>query len=368
MKYDIFQLSQKRDAGWSARAVYDSAIEQIRLAEEIGFETAWFAEHHFSNYCLVPSPLLMCAHLAGLTERIRLGAAVVVAPLYHPLRVVQEVAAVDVLTRGRLVLGLGSGYQPFEFARFGVGLEDSVERTMEFLDILELGLTREVFAYDGRFYQVPETPIAIRPTQDPMPEIWLAGLMGRPAVQHRVARSGYCPMVSPAWMSTQFLAKARAGYDALLAKVGRDPVGAPFGVQRFIAVTDDPAEAREAAERARYSSRLSQSLTNDTQKLDGVYVREEVCSYEPTLEECLRNYVIGPAEQCIETLLADYELLRPSHILCTLQLGGLPHDRVMRTLERLGTEVIPGVEKELARRGHRQPAPVRQQPFQAAAE
>ena len=132
-------------------------------------------------------------------------------------------------------------------------------------------------------------------------------------------------------------------------------------------MTEDKAEARDAAERARYSSRLSQSLTNNTYKFHGIYIEEEVCDYEPPFEECLENYVIGGVDHCVETLLRDQEKINPSHILCTLQLGGVPHERVTHTIEKLGTEIIPAVEKELARRGAPQPAPVRQRPMLAQA-
>ncbi len=367
MRYDLFNLMQKRDDGWGTKRVLDNTAEHVKLAEELGFETAWFAEHHLSNYCLMPSPLMACAYFAPMTETICLGPAVIVAPLYNPVRVAQEVAIVDVMSNGRLKLGIGSGYQDYEFDRFGVKLSESIPMTMEMLDIIELALTRDTFAYEGKHYQIPETQIAVKSIQKPLPEIWFAGLNSRPEIQDRIVASGYCPMNSPAWMPVSFMGKAREAYDERLRAAGRDPATAPFGVQRFIHVTEDKAEARDAAERARYSSRLSQSLTNNTYKFDGIYIEEEVCDYEPPFEECLENYVIGGVDHCVETLLRDQETINPSHILCTLQLGGVPHERVTHTIEKLGTEIIPAVEKELARRGAPQPAPVRQQPMLAQA-
>ena len=109
----------------------------MRLAEELGFDVAWFAEHHFSNYSLCPSPLMMAAPCARETRRIGLGPAVVVAPLYNPIRVAEEVALLDQLSQGRAVLGIGSGYQRFEFDAFGADLAERQERMLEVWQIID---------------------------------------------------------------------------------------------------------------------------------------------------------------------------------------------------------------------------------------
>ena len=175
MKFDLFNLMQMRDATWTPREVFAEVDDHIRIAEDAGFETAWFAEHHFSNYSLCPSPLMAAAHFAGRTTRIRLGTGVVVLPLYEPIRLAQEVGMVDVLSDGRLVLGIGSGYQPYEFERFGMPLDETVmDRTLEALDVIELSATQEEFSFDGQYYAYPETRLASRPMGGRMPEVWIA--------------------------------------------------------------------------------------------------------------------------------------------------------------------------------------------------
>jgi alkanesulfonate monooxygenase SsuD/methylene tetrahydromethanopterin reductase-like flavin-dependent oxidoreductase (luciferase family) len=173
MHFGQFNLMGYRTAGASAHELYDNAVEQVKAAESAGFEIAWFAEHHFSNYCVCPSPLMMLARLAGETRRIRLGSAVVVTPLYHPVRLMSEIGMVDALTHGRLVLGVGSGYQPYEFERFGEDLADSVPKLAEFMEMLELAFTRDTFSYAGTHYRLPETHIAARPVQG-LPDGWRA--------------------------------------------------------------------------------------------------------------------------------------------------------------------------------------------------
>ena len=160
MDFGIFNLMQQRGANVTSAELVDDAIRHTRIAEALGFGRAWFAEHHFSNYSLCPSPLMMVAHAAAVTERIRLGTAVIVAPLHMPARLLGEIGLADSLSCGRLDLGIGNGYQRFEFERFEIDVEERRDRMLEMLDIIELGLTRKVFEYRGTHYRQPPTAIA----------------------------------------------------------------------------------------------------------------------------------------------------------------------------------------------------------------
>src|SRR5690348_10319367 len=131
MEFGIFNLMGAREADKSAAQVFGEVAEQTRLADQLGYRVAWFAEHHFSNYCLCASPLMMIAHCAAVTQKIRLGTAVVVLPLYNPARLAAEIATADALSNGRLNLGVGAGYQPYEFERFGVDIRANLEMRSE---------------------------------------------------------------------------------------------------------------------------------------------------------------------------------------------------------------------------------------------
>ena len=150
MEFGLFNLMPQRDAAKSPREIFAETVEQVRLAEDLGFDVAWFAEHHFSNYCLCPSPIAMAIHLAGLTRHIRLGTGVVVAPLYQPLRMLEDLALLDILSDGRLVIGLGSGYQQYEFHKFGVNVASGRDIFLETLDVLEQFLAEGVVEYGGK--------------------------------------------------------------------------------------------------------------------------------------------------------------------------------------------------------------------------
>ncbi|MGB9648021.1 MAG: LLM class flavin-dependent oxidoreductase [Stellaceae bacterium] len=123
MEFGIFNLMGSRDPAKPTVEVFAEVAEQTRLAGEPGYAIAWFAEHHFSNYCLCAAPLMLVAHCASITKKIRLGTAVVVLPLYNPARLVAEIATADALSNGRLMLGIGAGYQPYEFERFGIDIK-----------------------------------------------------------------------------------------------------------------------------------------------------------------------------------------------------------------------------------------------------
>lgn len=145
MEFGVFILAQQRGYHQTSSEVIHNSIEQTVVAEQAGFNAAWYAEHHFNNYSLSPSPLMTVAHAAGKTSTIRLGTAVCILPLYHPARFLAEVGFVDTVSNGRLELGVGSGYQEFEFERFGVKLAEAGAIYNEFLDILPQALTQKVF-------------------------------------------------------------------------------------------------------------------------------------------------------------------------------------------------------------------------------
>src|SRR4026209_3011081 len=194
MEFGIFNLMGARETDKAAAQVFGEGAEQTRVADELGYATAWFAEHHFSNYCLCASPLMMVAHCASITEKIRLGTAVVVLPLYNPARLAAEIATADALSQGRLQLGIGAGYQPYEFERFGVDLKQNLEMPEELAEILDLAQARDFFTYNGKHSQLPETHIPARPVQQPIP-IYVAGhtqAMFRAAARHgsRVLTAG----------------------------------------------------------------------------------------------------------------------------------------------------------------------------------
>src|ERR1700716_1674446 len=214
MDFGIFNLMGSREADKPTAQVFGEVAEQTRLADQLGYTIAWFAEHHFSNYCLCASPLMMVAHCAAVTEKIRLGTAVVVLPLYNPARLAAQIAHAGALSNGRLSLGIGAGYQPYEFERFGVDIKENLEMTAEFCEILDLAFAHDFFSYNGKHYQMPETHIPARPVQQPVP-IYVAG--HTPAMFRHAARHGYRVLSSGRIGGAPLLAEQNAHMSAPVA-------------------------------------------------------------------------------------------------------------------------------------------------------
>jgi alkanesulfonate monooxygenase SsuD/methylene tetrahydromethanopterin reductase-like flavin-dependent oxidoreductase (luciferase family) len=344
MHFGQFNLMGYRTPGTRAHQIYDDAIEQVKAAEAAGFEIAWFAEHHFSNYCVCPSPLMMLARLAGETKRIKLGSAVVVTPLYQPVRLISEIGMVDALTHGRLVLGVGSGYQPYEFERFGEALEDSVPKLCEFMEMLELAFTRDTFSYEGKHYRLPETHIASRPMNG-LPEIWVAG--DNPVLHQLAARKGWPVMLTPRHASVPQLLEARARLAGVYAAQGLDATRVAIAPLRHVCITDDRAEAASFMDNARHQIRLSQSLRFREELIDGTMLVEKPYKGEPPMEEFARHALIGDAETVAERLAALIGAARPKHMLLHFQAGSSPLKTALGSIEQFASKVRPMLEKEL---------------------
>ena len=140
MDFGLFYYCQGR--GVPHDQAYAEMLDQITLAETLGFGECWFAEHHFTDYSLLPSPNLMIAAALQRTTRMRFGNYVNVLPFHHPLRLAAEAAALDNLARGRFDFGIGKGVRPGEFAKLGLSFDEAPEMTEEAIEIL-LKLWRE---------------------------------------------------------------------------------------------------------------------------------------------------------------------------------------------------------------------------------
>ena len=344
MHFGQFNLMGHRERGTPTARLLDEAVEQVKRAEAAGFEIAWFAEHHFSNYCVCPSPLMMVARCAGETERIRLGTAVVVTPLYEPARLLAEIGMSDALCHGRLVLGIGSGYQPYEFDRFGRDLASSKEMLEEFMDLVELAFTRETFAYEGKHYRLPQTHISAQTTQG-VPETWIAG--DNPLIHRIAARRGYIPMFTGRVFGAEYLEKMRATVEASWRAEGLDPDHLRLGIQRFMCVTGSRRETLDYVENARHQMRLASNLRRREEVVDGSMLIEQPMPGEIGLEEMADNLLVGDCETIAERLADEIRRAKPYHVLFHFQVGASAYGKALETIERFATDIRPMLESEL---------------------
>ena len=258
--------------------------------------------------------------------------------------VVQEIALIDQLSGGRLVLGVGSGYQAYEFDRLGAEVERKTDIFLEYWSILEQALTTGTAEFTGEFITIPPSVFSLRTVANRMPELYVTSL--DPRVLARLAPHGGVPFITAGWRGSPALpgmaAHARANWDK--AGIGR-PM--PLGVQQYIHVTDSRSEALEAAERARFVGRMVAALRHPTVTLNGAHLDAPPLENEPPLEVFRDNLIIGDAHYVAERLVQEIRMLRPVHYNCFFQFGDMPIGRAARALERFGAEVIPLVEAAL---------------------
>lgn len=348
MDFGIFNVMQQRHHDKSSQQIVDEAVDQTRVAEQLGFSRAWYAEHHFSNYSLCPSPLMMVAHCAALTSRIRLGSAVLVAPLYTPARLLAEIALTDTFTKGRLDIGFGTGYQNYEFERFGVDLDKNREMTHELLDMIQAGLTQPNFTYDGSYYKQPKTAISIRPVQQPIPPIWFAG--NDPKLHRRAAREGHTVFISGVLGSNNRLLRSRQSVEDSYRAEGVDPANMKLGVLRFAFVSKDKKKVEHYVDCARYQQRLAVSLKLREETVVNEYmIEEKPYDAELPFEKMAENIPAGDVETVTERLVDLITKVRPTHIAIQPQLGDISHRDSLDCMELFMSDVVPGIEKALGR-------------------
>ena len=352
MEFGIFVLMQQRGYHQTSEQVLRAAVEQTVAADQAGFDTAWYAEHHFSNYGLCPSPLMMVSHMAGLTKRIRLGSAVCVLPMYHPARLLAEAGFCDAISNGRLELGIGSGYQNYEFERFGVRIEDAPAIFHEFLDVLKTGLTQKGFTYEGKHLHFPLTSISMRPVQKPMPPIWIA--TGNPDTQALAIREGHSLFVTALLNGTDRLQQMRDGLTAIAAQEGRNLDDTRIGLLRCAFASDDGAEIDSYLENARYQRRISEALKfRRAHADDGFLVREEASPNDLPLEKMRANLPVGSVDRVIERMVEEIRILKPKHVAIQVQPGDFDTRATLRQIELWGERIIPAIRKEIGSEGSR---------------
>ena len=341
MNFGTFLLMQSPSAR-SSREIYARGLELAQAAEALGFSNIWLAEHHFSTYGYLSRPAQLAAHIAAKTTRLRVGTAVIVVPLHHPLVVAEEIATLDVLSGGRLDVGLGRGYQPYEFERLGLDLESGRARWDESIDVILKALGGEPFSYDGKFFKIPETSVFPQPVQKPLPPIWVTAQS--PESIEGTVRRGFNVLTGGFGVPIERLAEFRRLFDRHVAEV-KPPQPLEVGVQRAVYVAESQADARDAAEEARWNMRVTLSLRNRYERVEQGRAIPVPAPNEPDTDDLLDRFlVIGTPDTCIRQIRRIRELVGITHFNCSFWIGDLEHARVLRSMELFAREVMPAFD------------------------
>lgn len=338
MRFETFHLLSS-PAMEPAATLYANTFAQIRLADEMGFDCAWFAEHHFSNYAIVPNPLLPAVKAATLTKRIRFGQAVLVTPLWHPLRLAMDVALADVLTDGRLNVGLGRGYSQTEFTAFGASIEDNREQLGECLDLIRRAWTEDDFTHSGRLYQVPKPITALpRPVQQPYPPLHIAASHADSVAW--VARQGYALLSSGQFLTHEAAAEVSGHFRRAWREAGRPEADARHHLLRFVHVAPSDGEAMAQIGETRWLNRVSRTHSGGTARVKGGVNQVVIPPDEIDDAEWAKRLVFGGPETVIATL-RRLEAAGITHVICHFDIAGMAQPTVRRSMELFAERVMP---------------------------
>ena len=340
MDIGTFLLMQSPSAR-SSKEIYARGIELAQAAETLGFRNVWLAEHHFSTYGYLSRPAQLATYLAAKTTRLRVGTAVIVVPLHHPLVVAEEIAMLDVLSGGRLDVGLGRGYQHYEFERFGLELDAGRQRWDESVDIIVKSFEGKPFSYDGKLFTIPETSLFPQPVQKPHPPVWITAQS--PYAVEAAVRRGFNVLTGGFGVSVDQLAEYGRLFGKVVAEV--KPQHSPrISVQRAVYVADSEADAREAAEHARWNMRVTLSLRHHYERVENGVAIPVPGQTEPGIDDFLERFlVIGTPDTCIRQIRRLRELVGITHFNCSFWFGDMEQARVLRSMERFAQEVMPAV-------------------------
>jgi len=325
MKFSIFSVCDHHlDVSRSIGQLYDQVLSEMELAEELGYWAYFVAEHHFHEYGVLPSPPAFLGAASQRTSRLGLGVAVSVLTFHNPLLTAEEYAVVDHLSRGRLRLGVGSGYLQHEFQGFGVSPEERRQRFEEALEIMVRAWQGERFSYNGTYHRVDNVRIAVTPVQKPHPPLWIAILHADRAYQ--VGKTGRDIMMVPyATCDTiddlgEVIAAYRKGYSESGHQGDPDVAVA---LHTYVSSSKEAARQEADAALRRYVVTRLYARQRSFDELDS---GELILFGDPEL---------------VAARLRRLAAMGVTHVMALMNFGALEPERVRRSMTLFAREVMP---------------------------
>ncbi len=346
MEFGMFHEFQRLPGATEAEAFADS-FAQVDAAERMGLDAMWLAELHFApERSVLASPMMLSAAIAQRTKRMKIGTAVQVLPLCHPLRLAEEVATVDQLSNGRLIFGVGRSGFAHTYATYGVDYGESRERFSETLAIVKRAFSEERFSHKGKYFAYDNVRLSPRPVQQPWPEIRVAA--ASPDTYEEMGAMGHAIFVAVRTGNLSELAPLIKTYQAAWAKAGHEGRGQVFlrvpvyGAETEEAAREEPRESimhllRYIGERLSKSATASGARAIENRAARGAKMQN--IDYEEVLRE---RMIVGTPARVVDRLKQLEDELGIDGILAELNPGSLiPHQRVMTALRLLCEEVMP---------------------------
>ncbi len=348
MQFDLFyEISQPPHLARSEAQAYADTLAEIELADRLGFGCAWLVEHHFMRgYSHSSKPDLVLAAASQRTRRIRLGLSVVPLPYHHPVHIAERVATLDILTGGRLELGIGRGFSPQEYGVFGAAMSDSRSRTAESLAILRQSFLRRPVTFHGEHYQLDALDILPYPVQSPHPPLWTAAVSPDTFTWAAQQQLGMLAGPFKPWMMVKH--DIRNYLDSAVA------APAPrAGMTIGIFCLPDGKRARELAKPA-LTWFYNALFTTTLPVLEKLYPSYEhfhdlgrfrsliKLGINLKLLETFGMAVVGTPAECIEKL-QKYREAGVTNLLCAVGAGALPTQAIQESMHCIAEDVMPAL-------------------------
>jgi probable F420-dependent oxidoreductase len=326
--------------GDRAAKVFHETIEEVVLAEKIGIESVFVSEHHFVDTGFFPSPLISLSYLAARTSKIKFGPGVLLLPLYDPVHVAEDCAVLDIISGGRLILGVGQGYRPEEFDAFNVPLTDRPGRMREGVTLIRRLWTEPKVTFRGKYFQSDELPLNPKPVQSPAPPIWIAAKKRRAVeLAAEVGDGWFADPITP----VPIIRRNRTYWENAIRAAGHDPADRTFAYYREFLVSDNDDTAWQAGRESMINGYRNYLRWGHLVDDEGKPIAPDRADL---LEQIVKErFTWGGPERCAADIEKLRETLRLDHLIMKMKFPGLSHQDAMKSIQLFGQKVLPRVSR-----------------------
>jgi alkanesulfonate monooxygenase SsuD/methylene tetrahydromethanopterin reductase-like flavin-dependent oxidoreductase (luciferase family) len=350
MKFGTFFFFQLPPGHDPAQVIHQE-LDQMKWTEELGFDQLWITEHHFIEYGLSVDPPSIAAAAAMRTERVRIGLAAAILPFHDPIRLAEQLALVDIMSKGRLDVGIGRGNRPMEFHGYQIPQIESRQRFDEMQQMLVGLWTQEYFSFTGKHYRIPRVRMIPKPYQKPHPPLYVVCV--GPDTIKQTASQGIPMLNSVLFGPIDPLVGNRDLYANTMREAGFDAAAVQaalgkWGVSRHVYVAPTDRQAFEEAKEAElwYQSALKRFLVPDRIEdahpdLQPAFRAMAERLAKVTWDDLVRETLVFGSPDTVCRHMEAMRKIGVGQAMCWMNFGGLPHAQVRRSMELFSKEVMP---------------------------